>query len=82
MRKGRTPKAAIAVSVRMHRPVLTPAQEAIASQYRPPEACPCGKDGREWLMETPIDGKDLEYYCLGCGKYRIVPRTLGLAANA
>ena len=59
---------------RVHRPHLTPAAQQLAAQYRPQEACRCGQEGREWLMEAPRAGQDLEFYCRACGTYRSVPQ--------
>ena len=59
---------------RVHRPHLTAQQQALAAQYRPNDDCRCGQEGREWLMESPRDGKNLEFYCSNCGHFTIVPR--------
>jgi hypothetical protein len=57
---------------RVHRPRLTPAEQVLAVQYRPQERCGCGREGREWLMETATADRPLEFYCSGCGMYRLV----------
>ena len=74
MRKGATKKAAEGPVNRVHRPHLTPAAQQLAAQYRPQEDCRCGQEGREWFMESPRAGEDLEFYCRGCGVYRMVPQ--------
>ncbi len=72
----RTPKAKAPTegqTYAMHRPHLSPAEEDLAAQYRPSQACGCGKG--EWLMETTMEGQPLEFYCTHCGRYVVVPRT-------
>lgn len=56
------PKAKSVTMNRVHRPHLTPAEQALAAQHRPKEDCRCGPEGRAWLMESPRAGQPWEFY--------------------
>ena len=64
-------KAKIGPMNRVHRPHLTPDEQALAAQHRPQEAC-C--QDTEWLMEAQTPGADLQFYCSNCGRYRSMPQ--------
>jgi hypothetical protein len=69
---------------RVPRPMLTQEEEAVQAQHRPQEPCLyCANQLRdrttqptEWLMERPVQGAPLAFYCTACGHYRHVPRAV------
>jgi hypothetical protein len=75
-------KVSVPHSTRVPRPQLKPAHAALAVQYRPSKPCACTPHNSpdkmafipEWLMEPPVDGQPLQFYCSNCGKYQLVPR--------
>jgi hypothetical protein len=69
-----TAKPTPGVINRVHRPCLSADAQQLAAQYRPPNDCRCGHPDRQWLMEFPIPGADLQFYCSNCGRYRSVPQ--------